>query len=279
MPSIQSLPSDIYKAIEDGITCTAEERKELGEKLANAALQGLGPRDQKATLRMSNIGTPCDRKLWYTVNAAEEAEPLDGKAKFKFTYGHLVDALMPFLIRKSGHTVTGEQDRLEVNGIVGHRDAVVDGVVVDVKSASSRGMHKFEKHKLEEDDPFGYLDQLNMYLAASSNDPLVEVKGEAAFIAVDKEMGNIVVDRYKKNGKDYAELVEEKKDMVASPDVPKRRFLPQADGASGNYKLGTECSYCPFKRTCWPGLRTFIYSSGPRYLTQVKRTPDVPEIM
>lgn len=278
MKSIQTLPSDIYKTIEQGIEVNEEEAKELGERLAKAALQGVAPRENKGALRMSNLGTPCDRKLWYTVNTPDEQEPLDGKAKFKFTYGHLIEELTLFLAKKAGHKVEGEQDRLEINGIVGHRDAVIDGVVVDVKSASSRGMYKFEKHKLEEDDPFGYLDQLNLYRTASLNDPLVQVKGEAAFIAIDKEMGNIVVDRYKKNDKDYESLTQEKKDMVQSPEIPKRRYLPQADGASGNYKLGTECSYCPFKKSCWPGLRTFIYSSGPRYLTQVKRTPDVPEI-
>jgi hypothetical protein len=42
-------------------------------------------------------------------------------------------------------------------------------------------------------------------------------------------------------------------------------------------KLGTGCSYCAFKKHCWPGLRGFAYSGGPRYLTNVVKTPDVPE--
>ena len=280
MPSIATLPQDIYQAIEDGIEVTEDELKELGSSLAKAALQSLGPRDHDgARLRMSNIGTKCDRKLWYQVNQPEKAEPLDGRAKLKFAYGHLIDVLMPFLVKKSGHKVAGEQTRLEYDGIIGHRDCIIDGVVVDVKSASSRGMDKFKKHDLETNDPFAYLDQLNLYREASANDPDVEVKGEAAFLAVDKEMGTIVVDRYKANGKDYKEFIQAKKDMVASPDLPKRAYFPVPDGTSGNQKLGTECSYCPFKQTCYPGLRTFIYSNGPRYLTTVKRTPDVPEVV
>lgn len=55
------------------------------------------------------------------------------------------------------------------------------------------------------------------------------------------------------------------------------------DGAYGNRKLGVECSYCPFKVDCWQdvndgsGLRKFIYSSGPRWLTVVKKEPNVME--
>lgn len=248
------------------------------KQLMKRRLSKEGRKGERSTLRMSNLGTPCDRKLWYTVNEPGSAEPLDGKTLHKFLFGDLVEETTLFLAEADGHKVEGTQDRLELNGVVGHRDAIVDGVLVDVKSASSRGMEKFKKHSLESDDPFAYLDQLGLYLEASRDDPRVVVKGEAAFVAVDKETGNIVVDRYKRSDKDYTELVQSKKDMVASSEEPKRRFFPQPDGASGNYKLGIECSYCPFKKTCWPGVRTFIYSNGPRFLTKVVRTPEVPEI-
>ena len=44
------------------------------------------------------------------------------------------------------------------------------------------------------------------------------------------------------------------------------------------------CSYCAYKVDCWKdsnngtGLRKFIYANGLRYLTQVAKKPDVPEI-
>jgi hypothetical protein len=43
---------------------------------------------------------------------------------------------------------------------------VIDGVTVDVKSASKYGFEKFLKHNLREDDPFGYISQLSSYVYA-----------------------------------------------------------------------------------------------------------------
>lgn len=280
--SLTTLPQDIYKTLETGTKVEEDTIAEFKEEIGALLERRLSPNttfEDRNTLRMSNLGTKCDRKLWYTVNKPGDAEPLDGKTKFKFLYGDLIESVLLFLAKVAGHKVTGTQERMEVNGVVGHRDAVIDGVLVDVKSANSRGMAKFNDHTLENDDPFGYLPQLNLYLEASQSDPLLDVKGEAAFVAVDKEMGNIVVDRYRKDQKkNWSQYVQDKKDMVAQETPPRKAFMPVPDGASGNYKLPMECSYCPFKKTCWPGLRTFIYSGGPRYLTTVARVPDVPEV-
>ena len=65
--------------------------------------------------------------------------------------------------------------------------------------------------------------------------------------------------------------------MVAEKQPPERPYKDVADGMSGNRKLGTMCSYCQFKTLCWPGLRTFVYSSGPVFMTKVVKTPNVLE--
>ena len=226
---------------------------------------------------MSNIGTKCDRKLWYTVNAQDKAEPLPPEVRFKFAFGHILEELVLFLAKEAGHSVEGTQDTLEINGVKGHRDAVVDGVVVDVKSASSFAFKKFDNHLTAEQDSFGYLDQLGAYLYASKDDPKVVHKERAAFIAVDKQLGHITVDVQPNTYKDYDKLVEQKKAVIALKDPPPKAFSDEPDGKSGNRKLCTECSYCAFKKTCWPELQTYIYSTGPRYLTVVDREPNVPK--
>jgi CRISPR/Cas system-associated exonuclease Cas4 (RecB family) len=283
--SLSNLVPDIYKTIDEGIELSTTERAELGEQLVSAVLQGLGKNEEQkgGELRMSNFGTPCERKLWYTVNKPEWAEKLEPWARFKFAYGHLLETVVLFLTKKAGHEVKGEQTELDFHGIKGHRDAIIDGVVVDVKSANSRGMGKFKDHALESDDPFAYLDQLSLYAAASKGDPNVAVTKEAAFLAVDKELGHIVLDKYKVKEIDEA-TIEAKKQMLSSSTPPRRAYLPQADGKSGNQKLGVACSYCPYKQQCWAdankgrGLRGFLYSNGPRWLTWVEREPEVSEI-
>lgn len=221
---------------------------------------------------MSNLGTKCLRKLWYTVNQSEKAEPLRPEARLKFLYGDIIETLILWLAKLAGHEVKGEQDELEINGVKGHRDAVVDGITVDVKSASSYSFRKFESGLKSSEDAFGYLDQLGAYEYAG------EKGTDSAFIAVDKTLGHITVDKHKDLGKkDYAKFVRERQAIVGQPNPPERGYFDEPDGKSGNRKLGMECSYCPFKSECWPGLRTFIYSNGPRYLTKVIREPDVPE--
>jgi len=160
----------------------------------------------------------------------------------------------------------------------GHPDAVIDGVLVDVKSASGYGMKKFREHALEKDDPFHYLYQLSSYVEALKERDELKVKKEGAFLAVDKVDGSLVLDKYKKLNIDFEQEVGDKREMLAQPEPPKRCYEPIADGLSGNMKLPMPCTYCGFKHKCHPGLRVFNYAGGPRYLTKVAKLPDVEEI-
>jgi hypothetical protein len=40
-----------------------------------------------------------------------------------------------------------------------------------------------------------------------------------------------------------------------------------------------QCSYCEYKKTCWPEMRTFLYSYGPEFLIKVKNKPKVKEVV
>lgn len=277
--SISTLVKDIYAYLDGNAKIDPQRVKVLGDRLAETITERLTNGNQTPELRMSNFGTKCDRQLWYRIKCPTEAEPLDGKARFKFLFGDILEDVVLVLAEEAGHRVTGRQTTLELAGIKGHRDAVIDGVLVDVKSANARSFTKFEKHELEEDDPFGYLTQIGLYSAASKDDPLVEVKGEHAFLAVDKELGTLVVDKYKiDRSRDWEKEIREKRQVLERTDPPARGYSDVPDGASGNRKLGVACSYCPFKHKCWPGLRTFQYSNGRRHLTVVEREPEVKEV-
>lgn len=226
---------------------------------------------------MSNVGKPCERQLWYEINASEEGESLPPEAYMKFLYGDLCELLLLFLAEASGHTVEGTQDTQEIEGIQGHRDAVIDGVVVDVKSASSYSFKKFEEGTLQGNDSFGYIDQLQSYLYAGQTDDKVTDKSRGAFLVMDKVLGHICLDIHPYKGLPYDKIYAHKKAVVASADPPERGFSPVPEGKSGNEKLPINCSYCAFKSKCHPGLRTFIYSNGPVFLTKVAKLPNVPE--
>lgn len=278
MKSIDTLVKDIYDVVGEGtVQVTDEEAQTLGKTIANILSSRLNAKnDRKPGLSMSNFGSPCDRKLWYTCNLPDKIEKLQPYTKLKFLIGDIWEELLLFLAHKAGHKIEGRQDTLEIDGLIGHRDAVIDGHLVDVKSANSRTALKFKNHKLEQDDPFGYLDQINLYHTASGDE--VTNKDQVVFLVGDKELGHIFLDKYPVNKKDYSKEIKHKRAMLSMKSPPPRAYSDEPEGKSGNRKLCAACNYCGFKKDCWPGLRTFLYAKGPVYLTQVVKTPDVPEL-
>jgi len=282
-PTIDTLVKDIYKLFDPSYQHDFDPTniEAFGQRVARHVANRISETRGKNHLRMSSLGQP-DRKLWLSINKQELGEPIDAVTYVKFLYGDILEELLLFLAKEAGHEVTGEQDTVEINGVVGHRDAVIDGVLTDVKSASTFSFSKFKNHTLDEDDLFGYIDQINQYLYASENDDLVREKDVAVFFAIDKQHGHMCIDKYPKNGKDYSKVVDEKRAMLDG-DMPELCYEPLEEGKSGNLKLGVGCSYCPFKKVCYPNLRTFLYKQGantrPVFLTKVIREPKVFEVI
>ena len=281
MKTIDTLVSDINDVIKGKGGWTEAVNEYFKETLGQAAERRLTPSTEKRekTLRMSNIGSPCKRKLWYYLNLPEHEQDLPANAHLKFFYGDIIEGLLLSLAKAAGHRVEGEQDEIIVDGIVGHRDAVIDGVTVDVKSASTPSFKKFEKNELRVDDPFGYIQQLTGYVYGGKDDPLVTDKKGGAFLVMDKTLGHIHLDYYDLTPELHlfpSRLVATKM-MATMKTEPHREWEPVPDGKSGNMKLPSACSYCDYKWHCWPTLRGFAYSNGPTYLTRVVNLPKVPE--
>lgn len=252
----------------------------IGNNIANLAAQRFSkPQEPRGYLSLSSVGTPCDRKLWYKVNMTDLSEPLSAGALLKFFYGDMIEELLLGLAMQAGHKVEGMQDRLDCLGVKGHRDAVIDGMTVDVKSASPYAFKKFKEGNLRNDDPFGYISQLSSYVFAAQDDPKVTDKTHGAFLVMDKVNGHVCLDVYDFSDEldKKASEIEKTKAMVEG-DLPDRGYEDKPQSSSSpNRKLAMSCSYCDFKKSCWPNLRKFIYAQGPEYLTKVVRAPNVPE--
>jgi len=235
-----------------------------------------GQREGASHLRLSSIGKP-DRQIWYGVQG-EEGESINGQTKIKFLMGHVLEALLICLTKASGHEVTEAQETVEVEGVLGHQDCVIDGVLVDIKSASSFAFKKFKEGRLSEDDPFGYIAQISAY--ATKNN-----RKEAAFFAIDKNNSELTVLKvHEMEMIDAPARVRELKKVKEMDFPPARCYKDEPDGASGNRKLAIGCVFCSYKKDCWAdanngkGLRGFQYSNGVRYLTNVSKVPNVDEI-
>lgn len=268
MKKIETLVEDIYALFEKDIEIKEEDAAKFGETLGRMLVRRLSYTREAPSLRLSNAGTPCHRKLWYTVNVPQLAEKLDAPTRIKFLLGDITEELVLFLARLAGHEVEREQEEVEVAGVKGHIDAVVDGELVDVKSASPYSFEKFKDGLTDETDGFGYRTQLGSYRTALQHK-------RAHFLAVNKVLGHLHLATEEDDGRDYERLVDEARRTVQSPEPPPRGYDDVPDGKSGNRKLGLQCSYCAFKDTCWPGLRTIPYANGPRFLTRVVKEPRV----
>lgn len=241
-----------------------------------------GERKEPPTLRLSKMGEMCPCHLWHSIHRPELAEQLPPEAVFKFSYGHTIEKMAIELARAAGHDVRGEQDELYAFGIKGHRDCVLDGCIVDVKSCSKHMYEKFERKAIAYDDPFGYLSQLDGYLVGSADDDLVQVKDRAYIWYIDKTLGKMGLYEHVLREQFIRRRIEEHKRIAGLSKAPACQCDTRAHGESGNVQLGVKSSYSPFKHVCFPHLRTFLYKERdglkPVYLTKVVRTPDVPEL-
>lgn len=281
--SINTLVADIQRFLTTH-NPNKESVSDFSQILAETLLERRGGGDQSKGLRISNLGEKCDRKLWYWTNEKDKALPLEPEAELKFDYGAILEEYLLWLAEQAGHLVECKQMEVQLHGVTGHIDAIVDGCLIDVKSASGRAFAKFATHSLLDDDPFGYIVQLNGYLHAIEKHPALKIREQMGFLAINKETGELCLDIYNKQEIDFGKEINRKRGMLAEANPPARGYLPEPEGASGNLKLGVACSYCPFRNTCWSnanegkGIRTFVYARAPTHLVRVVREPNVPEI-
>ena len=282
--TLDTLVQDIYEVIEvlnedEAIDIPEDMYEQFGRDMEDALRHWATPVERpKNGLRMSNIGRPL-RRLWYDLNTEQEKEQIDAPTFIKFLYGHLLEVLLLFFVRLAGHIVESEQKEVTVSGIKGHMDSVIDGEVIDVKTASGYAFKKFKDGTLAQNDSFGYLSQLAGYEKA-------EKTNNGGFLVMNKETGELTVfipdDLEKPN---ITHRIKEVKQAVKRKTPPKYCYPPIPDGVSGNMKLPRDCTWCPHKFECHKdandgqGLRTFEYAKGRVYLTQVEKLPNVQEVI
>ena len=247
--------------------------KDVTDAVVNSLTEERKPRNN---LRLSMIGQPA-RKVWYSVRSTEQ-EDLAGSDYIKFLYGDILEALLVFLSKVSGHKVSDQQKQVVLNDVVGHQDAVVDDVLVDFKSASSFSFKKFTEGMVFKDDPFGYVAQLSAYAQANN-------AKEAGWVVIYKTTGQIAYcPVHRMEMINASQKIDYLRDAIKDSEPPSRCYDDVPDGKSGNMQLAVGCNYCPYKFDCWSdanngkGLRAFQYANSVKYLTKVDREPNVPEL-
>ena len=279
MKKLENLVSDIYSVLSpltegEALDISDKDIDDFGEAIKDVVRHWATPKARDSnTLRMSNIGKP-SRQLWYDLKyKKEESSFEDSHLPIKFLYGHLLEEVLLFLVKMSGHKVEDEQKEVEVKGLKGHMDCKIDGEVIDIKTASGFAFNKFRNGTLREDDPFGYMAQLAGYEEA-------EGTTNGGFLVINKESGELTLYQPEELDKPYApKIIEDIKESLNNNEPPEVCYEPIPEGKSGNMKLSKNCVYCNHKFKCYPDLRVFKYSKGLVYFTEIVNEPKVEEVL
>jgi len=278
LKNIDDLIPDIHALFDAPHECNEDRLAEFGQALSAVIGSRLKEVRGPNYLRISNLGKG-DRQLYYDMKTDAPPEVLDAHTKIKFLYGDILELMLIFLAEEAGHTVENKQAKVNVNGVLGSMDCTIDGVLVDCKSASTYAFKKFKDGTLPDNDSFGYMEQLAGYSKG-----LGDVDG--AFLAIDKTLGHIALSRHSTEelaAYKIEDRIDHIKSVLEGDELPERCYGPEEDGKSGNLVLGVNCSYCRHKFTCWQdsnggiGIRTFIYSTGPKHFVNVSKEPNGPK--
>ena len=208
-------------------------------------------------LRMSNIGKPTCQ-LWYEKNKPEEALPFPNNFVMNMMLGDIVESVFKGLLRQAGVAYEDSKKvsmELTIDSkIEGTYDIIMDDAVDDIKSASDWSYrNKFESFDtLAKEDPFGYVGQLAGYAQALN-------KKAGGWWVINKANGSFKYVPAK--GIDMMEEMYHINKTVKT--VNKNEFKRCFDAVdetfngkpTGNKILDTECSWCSFRKTCWPELK------------------------
>ncbi len=246
--------------------------EEFGELCKRSLRKRFDPPREEYTVRMSNIGRPLCQ------NIAERdgivAEPMQYADVMKFFLGDLIESAAIVIMKGAGVDIEAQHKKVKLelpNGTIdGELDLSIRGDgVYDIKSASAYSFkHTFTKlcgNAGSEDfsiggteDTFGYLYQGVGYAHA-------DAKRFRGWIAIDKSSGEWGVftlpqDAYEAiKPKCLAEMdrrlleIQDKNTAFYPCFEPEKETFYKKE--TGNTVLGTTCSWCKYKWTCWPTMK------------------------
>lgn len=242
---------------EQTIKFTPEEIQRAVKQFEEALIKQTTPREDAPRLRMSNVGRlPC--QLQQEMSGAER-ERMPYNHWLRMLVGDCVEILVRMVLEKSDATVSsdGDEVKLDVDGttIKGTSDIDIEGKVYDIKSASQymfRNKWSGGFQALYKADDFGYIGQLYGYADAQNKEP-------GGWVVVDKSSGEIMVVDIDATKEQEGLIRQGRKyivDLIANDRPFQRCFEPEEETfhrkKTGGEILNKACSWCSFKRSCWP---------------------------
>jgi hypothetical protein len=203
-----------------------------------------GRTGHKRYLGMSQIGGPCERKLWYDFRSFTP-KPFDGRLGLLFDDGDHYEAKIIKYLRLAGYRLehTGRGDQLEFrqfDGLFcGHADGVIHGVthrphILECKSANRSKFTSFQRFGVRQTYP-AYYSQCQCYMGYADLD-------RALVVVYCKDSSEIYSERLRFNRLELQALEERALRVITANEPPERAFT--------NSDV-MECQWCDFHLHCW----------------------------
>lgn len=282
MKSIHTLVEDIYNVASPDSSYPMERNilehmlKNMSHAVCDTSALG-APRQY--FIRPSGVGKGL-RWHWFMNKYPDAGEVFDGRMMMLFLDGHIQEAKLLAYIKLAGHTVTHEQGKVELAGISGSCDCVIDGYLIDIKTASDYSFKKFEAGQIDlNNDPFGYIAQLSTYkqgLIAAG----VEIKGQGWLVYNkndSKTVLHLIPDTQLVDATQKIEQIREAHKSDIMPEELCPGAEPKAE-PNGNLEMSFMCAYCPFKDKCWPDYQVYKYSNKNKLYVKVVKEPRVDNV-
>lgn len=207
-------------------------------------------------IRMSNLGRDTRQLMLQRKYGRAKAEP---EFLLKMLTGHIQEHVLVYILKSAGIKLQqGGKTKIVVDErtIEGTWDLKieVDGKIYDVKTASEYSYkNKFIDYRtLQEDDPFGYIDQLIAYCEGEGVEP-------GGWIVLNKSSGEFKVIEYPVKMEDVRESflkrVSNKIKQVFSDTMPSCTGIVNEtyyQKPTGNRVLGGNCRWCDHWQKCHP---------------------------
>ena len=230
-------------------------------------------RGKNFTLRMSNVGRArC--QLWFDKNKPEAAEPMQPFFLMQMIIGDITEAVFKGLLR-AANVQFGDSEtvvlKIEGTEIKGSYDLYLDGKIDDIKSASPWSYkNKFDSfNTLADSDSFGYVSQLVGYAAAKGvavGGWWVINKSDGAFKYVAAE--DVDIDVILEDIAHTVNYINNNEPFRREYDAEPELFYGKP---TGNMVLPDACTFCSYKKTCWPELQTL-----PKLVTKANTKDPAP---
>jgi hypothetical protein len=292
--AINNLIPDIYKLLGEAnkdIEFNTDALAGLGVRMVRHVRDEIKDPDRSdrdpSEVYVTQVTPNCYRKIWYNIFGTDNNVPkeqIDGSNKFKFLYGDLIEESVLFIAQVAGHHVEDEQRRLSVSlpgttfTLSGRIDAMIDGVLVDVKSMENYSFQKWQSGEAAVEDKWGYMRQLYYY--AGMMHMLGEPIDTVGILACNKQNGKLHLYTQKVDPQLCATWVDNMGKRISSPESLKTDPTRDVTSKGSNAILGPGCSYCPYKFDCYEeqgGLEVYAYSDGPAFICKpVGKPPKVP---